>query len=158
MKSLKLIQGLPDRTATVAVITLLEALPIRVKIHCRRLSLLWNLIHSEDFNTHELVSRQYLLGSKNSWVTETVVLLNYYHLPSLGELLADLPSKHEWKKQVKDVITSHWYEKRAEKIPEKSSLKFLSTQHNNINIFLISIQSGKQPSVTVGDLSKPALG
>ena len=133
LKSLKLIQGLPDRTATVAVITLLGALPIRAKIHCRRLSLLWNLIHSEDFNTHELVSRQYLLGSKNSWVTETVDLLDFYHLPSLGELLADLPSKHEWKKQVKDVITCHWYGKMAEEIPEKSSLKFLSTQTEHLS-------------------------
>ena len=82
---------------------------------------------------HELVSRQYLLGSKNSRVTETVDLLDFYHLPSLGELLADLPSKHEWKKQVKDVITCHWYGKMAKEIPEKSSLKFLSTQTEHLS-------------------------
>ena len=47
MKTLRTLQNLPDRTASVGVMTLLEVQPIRAKIHQPRLSFLWNIIQSE---------------------------------------------------------------------------------------------------------------
>ena len=69
---------------TVAVITLLDALPIKSQNSLP----LWNLFHSEDFTPIDL------LTSSISWVvqTQTADPLNLYHLPSFGELLADLSS------------------------------------------------------------------
>ena len=127
LKSIKVLQGLPDRVATVGAISLLGALPIRAKIHLRRLSLLWNLTQDEHSVTYNIVARQYLLGNRRSWVTETAELLEKYHLPTLGELLAAPPSKLQWKHMVKETITSHWIQWVAKEIPEKSSLKYLSS-------------------------------
>ena len=131
-KSLRILQGLPDRVATVAAISLLGTLPIRAKIHLRRLSLLWNLTQDEDSVTHSIIGRQYLLGNKRSWVTETAELLDKYHLPSLGDLLTTPPPKVQWKALIKEVVTSHWVQSMVNEIPEKSSLKFLSTDLDKV--------------------------
>ena len=125
MKTLRTLQNLPDRTASVGVMALLGAQPIRAKVHQRRLSFLWNIIQSDSLYTYTIIERQAVMGKKKSWTSETNDILRTYNLPVIGDLLADLPGKTAWKARVKTTVGEFWRRKMAEEIHSKSSLRFL---------------------------------
>ena len=66
IKTLSNIQSLPQRTATSAVYQLLGALPIEAELHKRQLSLLYNVIKSENKCLRDLVERQLACSFNNT--------------------------------------------------------------------------------------------
>ena len=127
LRALKIIQGLPDRTANAGTLALVGALPITAKIHQARLSLLWNVISDDDTTTNEIISRHYIMEIPNSWVSETAEILYMYNLPTIADLLIDLPTKTEWKRITKLSISDYWSQVISDDIRSKTSLKYLTS-------------------------------
>ena len=63
--SLRIIQSLPERTATSAVYLLLGALPIENEIHKRQLSLLHSILVCDNSRIKEVLNRQLSVNFDN---------------------------------------------------------------------------------------------
>ncbi|CAC5360622.1 unnamed protein product [Mytilus coruscus] len=100
--------ALPTRTASVAVFSLLGALPIEAELHNRQLSLLHSILAPENQNLRDIF------------------------LPSIDELLAILPTKIKWKQTVRYAINTFWSNKFGSLSREKSTLIRLCTDTINI--------------------------
>ena len=70
----------------------------------RILGFLWSLMNSEV--TKEVIIHQYAMkkASSASWNVGVKKVLQKYHLPSLYDISFNLPSKTEWKMQVKAAV------------------------------------------------------
>ena len=128
ISNLRRFQSLPERTATSAVYLLLGALPIEAELHKRQLSLLYNLITSENETIQELTERQIVvnLDNKYSYYCRVQEILIQYNLPRLQDLHLKLETKEKWKLQVKKAVSEFWSEKLKIEAREKSTLKYLN--------------------------------
>ncbi|CAC5408163.1 unnamed protein product [Mytilus coruscus] len=130
---LKNIQALPTRTASVAVFSLLGALPIEAELHKRQLSLLHSIPASENQNLRDILLRQYQLEICNgTFLHRTENVLLQYSLPSIDELLTTLSTKIKWKQSVRHAINTFWSNKFRSLSREKSTLIRLSSDTINI--------------------------
>ena len=104
-------QSLPERTATSAVYLLLGA--IEAELYKRQLSLLYNLITSENETIQELTECQIVvnLDNKYSYYCRVQEILIQYNLPRLQDLQLKLETKEKWKLQVKKAVNEFWSEK-----------------------------------------------
>jgi len=101
IKSLKVIQGLPDRTADVGVLALAGALPLETTADRQQLSLLWNVLAHKDSYARKVIVRQYLMEVPGGWTMGTTKLLEMYNLPTICQLMQNLPPVGIWKRSVK---------------------------------------------------------
>ena len=70
--SLRMIQSLPERTATAAVYLLLGALPVEAEIHKKQLSLLHSILDSDNNRIKEVLNRQISVNFDNKDVSSIV--------------------------------------------------------------------------------------
>ena len=129
LKTLRNIQSLPQRTATSAVYLLLGALPIEAELHKRQLSLLYNVIKSENKCLRDLVERQLACSFNNIHSFFHVVnqTLLKYELPSLSQTVVLDISKGQWKSMCIKAINSFWTKVFVKDIKSKKTLKYLIT-------------------------------
>ena len=53
-------------------------------------------------------------------------ILRKYRLPELYNMLQDIPTKANWKKEIKDKIQEYWEKQWIEEAKKRTSLKFLA--------------------------------
>ena len=125
--TLKRLQSLPIRTANSTVYLLLGTLPISAKLHKRQLSLLHQIVMSENVSIREIDWRQYNVGRPASFFIRIVGILDLYELPPFTEVMNGHFKQIEWKGIVKRSINTYWNTKLQLDCQSKSSLSLLST-------------------------------
>ena len=127
IETLRRFQSLPTRTACCIVYLLLGALPIEAEIHRRHLSLLYNIISSENPTIQELLHRQKIVHMDNpvSYFGRVTEILYTYNLPEIAVIILQCPTKLEFKKQCKVAIEKTWTENLKSESLDKSSLKYI---------------------------------
>ena len=130
IKTLRCFQSLPTRTATSIVHMLLGALPIEAELHKRQLSLLYSILASGNTKLEYIMERQLIVNPNNteSFFPRVQEILLFYGLQSIQELMQNLPSKLQWKKQINLVIQDKWTSKLQEEMQGKSTLVFCNTE------------------------------
>ena len=96
---------------------LLGALPIETEIHKRQLSLLYSILQSDNDIVKGILNRQLAVynDDPDSFCGRISSILQTYNLPSIEELLGNLPIKSEWKfsqnrcKYLLDRCYAYWY-------------------------------------------------
>ncbi|MES9883383.1 MAG: reverse transcriptase family protein, partial [Sedimenticola sp.] len=129
-KSLKQVQGLPDRVANPIALSLLGILPISTQIEKNVLNLFYGIISQPNTIDYEIATRQLVnrqIGD-NSWYSKVKLLLHKYRLPTPYMLLEDTPKKAQWKVLLNKSIKEHTDESWREEIATKSSLKYVDTE------------------------------
>ena len=126
--SLRIIQSLPERTATAAVYLLLGAVPIEAEIHKRQLSLLHAILNSDNRRIKEVLGRQISVNfdNKDSFFYKIIQVLHQYNLPDIVALKQNIPSKNEWKTAMNRTVTKYWTESLVRDSYSKSTLRFLA--------------------------------
>ena len=109
-KTLKSIQSLPPNTASSAVLLLLGALPIEAEIHKRQLSLLYSILQSDNNTVKGILNRQLAVynDDPDSFCGRISNILQTYNLPTIEELLGNLPIKSKWKYIAKTAVNTYW--------------------------------------------------
>ena len=104
--SLRMIQSLPERTATAAVYLLLGALPVEAEMHKKQLSLLHSILNSDNNRIQEGLNRQISVNFDNtdSFFYRVLKVLELYNLPDIISLNQELPTKTAWKSLVNRTI------------------------------------------------------
>ena len=99
LDNLKRFQSLPTRVATCSVYLLLGALPLNAELHKRQLSLLYNILVSDNETVKELTERQTAvnLDNKLSYLSKVQDILDQYQLPHLRDLKGCMQTKEQWK-------------------------------------------------------------
>ena len=107
---LRRIQSLLSRTALPAVHLLLGALPLEAELHKKHLSLLYSIINSNNQTFHQLIKRSIVFceDQPGSFFSRVRVILGKYGLPPMEHLMQELPSKLQWKRQVKAALADYW--------------------------------------------------
>ena len=107
---LRRIQSLPSRTALPAVHLLLGALPLEAEHHKKHLSLVYSIINSNNQTFHQLIKMSIVFceDQPGSFFSRVIVILEKYGLPPMEHLMQELPSKLQWKRQVKAALADYW--------------------------------------------------
>ena len=128
ISNLRRFQSLPLRTATSAVYLLLGALPIEAELHKRHLSLLFNILTTNNTTIRDLSTRQIAINLDNSksFFSRVQDILDIYQLPHIRELKFNNLSKEQWKIQIKNAVNKYWTEHFQSEAREKSTLKYLN--------------------------------
>ena len=128
ISNLRRFQTLPLRTATCAIYLLIGALPLEAELHKRHLSLLYNILTSNNKTISELTVRQIAVNLDNnqSYYSRVQDILNQYNLPNLHYLSENLTTKEQWKLQVKTAVNKYWTETLRKEAQEKSTLKYIN--------------------------------
>ena len=126
--SLRIIQSLPERTATAAVYLLLGALPVEAEIHQKQLSLLHSILDSDNRRIKEVLHRQITVNfdNKDSFFYRILKVLELYELPDIASLKQQLPTKTVWKDSVLRSVTAYWRESLVRDAHSKTTLKSLT--------------------------------
>ena len=129
-RTMKQLQGLPNKTSDTAALALMGTLPISVCIEKNILSLFGRVVRDRDSIEHELAIRQLAVRSitEKSWFSSVRLVLNAYDLPSAYELIENPPSKEQWKKTVKSKVHQAIENQWRTDIESKSSLKYLNPE------------------------------
>ena len=104
------IQSLLSRTALSAVHLLVGALPLEAELREKHLSLRYSIINSDNQTFHQLIKRRSVFceDQPGSFFSRVRVILDKYGLPPIEHLMQELPSKLQWKRQVKAVLADYW--------------------------------------------------
>ena len=123
--TVKMLQGLPKRTANEAVYLLAGIQPIEAILHLRFLSLFGAICIRKNSTIWQIAVRQVAMksSSSNSWFINIMHLLEKYNLPDPIDLLCNPRTKQEWKKTTKMAVFKYWDQHLKETAVEKSSLK-----------------------------------
>ena len=133
---LKQIQGLTDRCPTIAVYSLLGAIPITTQIEKNTLTTFYNIATNKEFVEHEIARRQLAIKDQNSnsWFTHIRKLLQKYSLPTAYDLMERPPTKWKWKTMLNKAVEEHHMTEWYNEVEDKTSLKYLTLQkHPNRN-------------------------
>ena len=129
-KVLKHIQGLPDRTATLAVYVLIGAEPIETILDRNVLTLFINISRLQGTRENDILHQQIKYGNQTKGALLDKVNQSLYKLdlPTAEKLFHNPPNKHSWSKLVKKAVCSYWRDQWQEEKSTKSSLKYLQIQ------------------------------
>ena len=121
---LKQIRGLPDNTANIISLALLEILPLEAVLHKNALTTFVNMIRQKGSIENRIVLRQLVMKDENDkcWFMFIRKTLSMYNLPSTFQLFNDPPSKYEWKRLLNNALHSTIEAYWNEDIKRKSSL------------------------------------
>ena len=99
----KQIQGLPERTANLAAYSLLGVEPIELVVDRLTLTFLGNILQDKTTIEFQIVERQHAMMKTNTQNYANVItnILRKYRLPELYNILQDIPTKANWKKETK---------------------------------------------------------
>jgi hypothetical protein len=128
--TLRSLLGLPQRVAIPAMYILTGIIPMEYMIDLKCLTFLHSLI-SVGGRTRDLVFRQYVVkGPKSkSWITHMKLKLYKYSLPSIFDLLADTPTKAEWKVTARNAVVEVAKRDLEEEAAAKSTLTYLNADY-----------------------------
>ena len=129
-RSLRAIQGLPKSTAIPAIYLLIGIPPLEAQLHIKILCFFASALRRADSLEYQVIQRQLAMKSdkSSSWPWYVQRLLRTYHLPSAFQLLAEVPSKEQWKRQVKRAVLDHWEQKL-----KNTSITMKTMSHVNLN-------------------------
>ncbi len=128
---LKHIQSLPDRTASVGVYLMVDALPLEAELDLRVLRFFGAVSRLEADNPlRQIMTRQMAIkqASSNSWFSKATEAAKKYGL-NLHHHLSIPYSKESWKAITKSAIRSHWRAELLTELLAKSSIAALATFH-----------------------------
>ena len=136
LDNLKRFQSLPTRVATCAVYLLLGALPLEAELHKRQLSLLYNILVSDNETVKGLAERQIAvnLDNKLSYFSKVQDILDQYQLPHLRDLKDCMQSKEHWKFQIRTAIYNYWTCELRNEACEKSTLCYMDIDSTKISL------------------------
>ena len=134
-KFLKQIQTLPERTASVAVLTLLGAKTIEAQIDTRIITTFLNIAKDPSTVEFQIAIRQLTVkaDNSNSWFIKVKNILHKYDLPCPEFLLKNIRNIKQveyWKIKCKQGIAEFWNNNTKREVSEKSTLKYLQLQEN----------------------------
>ncbi|MEW8545672.1 MAG: reverse transcriptase family protein [Candidatus Thiodiazotropha sp.] len=127
-KSLRQIQGLPDKTSNSITLALLGMLPLEAVIHKNSLNLFCNIVRNKHFIEFEIAERQLVTKSceEKTWFNLIKLILEVYNLPSIFSLFDQQISKAEWKKIMDNAVHSQIEASWRADVTAKSSLKYVN--------------------------------
>ena len=127
-KSLRQIQGLPDKTSNSIVLALLGVLPLESIIQKNSLNLFVNISRNEHFIEYDIAERQLVMkgNDEKSWFNLVKSILETYNLPSIFSLFTDQIPKGKWKNMLNKAVNDHIEAKWHDDLKEKSSLKYIN--------------------------------
>ena len=136
LDSLKRFQSLPTRVATCAVYLHLDALPLEAGLRKRQLSLLYNILVSDNETVKELTERQIAvnLDNKLSYFSKVQDILVQYQLPHLRDLKGCMLTKEHWKFQIRTAIYNYWSCELRNEACEKSTLCYMDIDSTKISL------------------------
>ena len=100
------------------------ALPIEAEIHKRQLSLLYSILQSDNNTVKGILSRQLAVynDDPDSFCGRISNILQTYNLPTIEELLGNLPIKSKWKYIAKTAVNTYWTAVMRTDIGDRSTL------------------------------------
>ena len=106
---LKQIQGLTDRCPTIAVYSLLGAIPITTQIEKNILTTFYSIAANKEFVEHEIARRRLAIKDQNSnsCFTHIRKLPQKYSLPTAYDLMERPPTKGKWKAMLNNAVAEH---------------------------------------------------
>ena len=127
-KSLRQIQGLPDKTPNCITLALLGVLPLETVIHKNTLNLFMGIARNSKFIEYDIAMRQLAVKTpdEKSWFNMVRTILGTYNLPSFFFLFEKQMSKSEWKRILNEIVHSHIEAMWRADMAEKSSLKYIN--------------------------------
>ena len=127
-KTLRCIQGLPERVASSAIYLLIGEIPIAAKLHIKISSLLQMIANDPESALHKVALRQ--CASKDSksksWFIYAEAALALYGLPKLQDILISKPKRGPWKFYTTEVISAYWTDHLKDEAVNKSTLNYLN--------------------------------
>ena len=153
LDNLKRFQSLPTRVATCAVYLLLGTLPLKAELHKRQLSLIYNILVSDNETVKELAERQIAvnLDNKLSYFSKVQDILDQYQLPHHRDLKGYMQTKEQWKFQIRAAIYNFWSCELRNEACEKSTLCYMDIDSTKISLTHNVCSS---PESTVADVQK----
>ncbi|MEW8547538.1 MAG: reverse transcriptase family protein [Candidatus Thiodiazotropha sp.] len=135
-KSLRQIQGLPDKTPNCVTLALLGILPIATVIHKNALNLFMSIARNKHFVEYEVAERQLVMkgDEEKSWFNLIKSVLSNYNLPSIYSLFNQPLSKSEWKTILNQAINGHVETSWHEELAQKSSLKYVNPNSLKVGV------------------------
>ena len=124
----KHLQGLPERTASIAVYFMLGVEPVESVIDRNTLALFLNISRLPGSTENKLLRVAIKNKSSKSLANRVKVILEKYSLGTVEELFNNPPEKCTWKKRVQEAITTFWTTKWQLEKEDKNSLKYLHIQ------------------------------
>ena len=106
---LKQTQGLTDRCPTIAVYSLLGAIPITTQIEKNTLTTFYSIAANKEFVEHEIARRRLAIKDQNSnsCFTHIRKLPQKYSLPTAYDLMERPPTKGKWKAMLNNAVAEH---------------------------------------------------
>ena len=127
-------QCLPERTAAVAIYTLIGAEPIETTLDKNAMILFTTLARLDSSIEKDILIWE-MENSKEEdrlFICRIRKTLQKYNLPSPEEIIENPPKKQQWKNAMKKAINSFWYDKWTNEKQIKSTLEYLEIQQNPI--------------------------
>ena len=132
-QTLRCLQHFPKSTAVPALHLLSGIAPVEALLDIRMLTFFRSALVVNTNNPPLTFIRQLVihqLATKDlqsaSWTAKIKKLLAKYQLPTPADIVADPPSKDEWKLTVKRAVHHWWSKSLKEEAREMSTLKFLN--------------------------------
>ena len=130
-KTLKLIQGLPENTATSATYLLLGKLPIEGLIDLRFMSAFIGIVCNPDSIEYQIAKRQLLMKEEtsSSWFIKVNEIRQKYGIRTALDVISCTDTKTRLKTEFKQAATDFWNQKLKDDCRDKTTLKFFAA-HN----------------------------
>ena len=129
-RCIKQVHGLPDKTPNTICLALLRVLPLEVVLNKNALTTFVNMTRQKGSIENDIALRQLVMKDENdkSWFMLNFVrgILKLYKLPSIFQLLDNLPSKPEWKRLLNSAVNTAIEESWKQDIKSKPSLKYVN--------------------------------
>ena len=131
---LRQLQSMDPKTPNAAVYGLLGILPIEGETDKKVLLFFDRVTTNPSRREHTIALHQLAMKSTTdkSWFTHVQSLLHKYSLPSAHILLANPPTKPQWKRLVKHAVNKYWEDQLWREANQKPSLKYMSR-----NLFIV---------------------
>ena len=129
-KSLRQLQGLPDKTPNCVTLALLHVgiLPIETVIHKNSLNLFMSIIRNKHFIEYEVAERQLVMKGEEekSWFNLIKTVMGTYNLPSIYTLFGQSLTKAEWESTLNQAVNTQIEASWQAEVKQKPSLKYVN--------------------------------
>lgn len=126
---LKRILSLPPNSSDAALYVITGILPIEAQLDLKSLTLFNNICRQDPSSLEKAIAiRQSQMKDQNSssWFIGIKNLLMKYSLKHPLELLNSPPSKHDWKRTIKEQVNSYWRSRIIHDCTLYTKLRFLN--------------------------------
>jgi hypothetical protein len=132
-QTLRKLLHLPQGTATSGLYLILGQLPVSDVLSRNILTLFINIARNPGTVEHNMINRQLALKNVTScsWINTVKALVTRYDLPSIYQLFMNPPSKHMWKRMLRQNIASHVTCRLRLEASRKTTLRYLNVEACN---------------------------